>query len=73
LTKPIGARRSQPPTNCDRLQALPSGDGRFVSLQTGGLLVVMGSLLMKLYPFREHVDPQTGEMLVKIRRKLTGE
>jgi hypothetical protein len=52
---------------------LPSGDGRFVSLQTGGLLVVMGSLLMKLYPFREHVDPQTGEMLVKIGSKLTGE
>ncbi len=52
---------------------LSSGDGRLVSSQTGLLLVALGSLLMNLYPFCEHVDPHTGEMLVKIGRKLTGE
>jgi hypothetical protein len=51
---------------------LPADYGCFVSTQTGALLVALGSLLMNLYPFREHVDPRTGEMLVKIGRKLTG-
>lgn len=54
-------------------QGLSSDDSRLVSAQTGALLVAIGILLMNLYPFREHVDPHTGEMLVKIGRKLTGE
>ncbi len=57
----------------NRPQALSTGDGRLVSVQTGALLVALGSLLMNLYPFRENVDPHAGEMLVKIGRKLTGE
>ena len=61
----IGARRNPPPTNCDRPQALSSGDGRLVSLQTGALLVVIGSLLMNLYPFREHVDPKQAKCWLK--------
>ncbi len=57
----------------NRPQALSTSDGRLVSAQTGALLAALGSFLMNLYPFREHVDPHTGEMLVKIGRKLTGE
>ena len=53
-------------------ESLPADYGGLVSAQTGALLVAIGSLLMNLYPFREHVDPRTGEMLVKIGRKLTG-
>jgi|GEM_PF-2220223 len=68
-----GVSMNRPQTIGDRPQALSPGDGRLVSVQTGALLVAIGSLLMNLYPFREHVDPQTGEMLVKIGRKLTGE
>jgi len=50
----------------------PSAYGCLVSTQIGALLLAIGSLLMNLYPFREHVDPHTGELLVKIGRKLTG-
>ncbi len=46
--------------------------GWLVATQTGALLVAIGSLLMNLYPFREHVDPHTAELLVKIGRKLSG-
>lgn len=46
--------------------------GGFISARTGVLLVVLGSLLINLYPFRKHVNPHAGEMLVKIGRKLTG-
>lgn len=59
--------------NDDMPQDLSAEGGRIVSAQAGALLVTIGSILMKLYPFREHVDPHTGEMLVKIGRKLTGE
>lgn len=68
-----GAFMNQNRTILNRLQTLSPGDGRLVSAQTGTLLVGIGNLLMNLYPFREHVDPHTGEMLVKIGRKLTGE
>jgi hypothetical protein len=67
---------NQTQTICDKPrgpQSLPADVGCLVSAQTGALLVAIGSLLMNLYPFREHVDPHTGEMLVKIGRKLTGE
>lgn len=68
-----GAFMNQNRMIVNRPQALSSGDGRLVSAQTGALLVAIGSLLMNLYLFREHVDPHTSEMLVKIGRKLTGE
>ncbi len=58
--------------NDDMSQTLSSDGSRLVLAQAGALLVTIGSILMKLYPFREHVDPHTGEMLVKIGRKLTG-
>lgn len=67
---PTGRYVKQGQTLSNRLSP---GDGRLVSSQTGLLLIALGSLLMNLYPFREHVDPHTGEMLVKIGRKLTGE
>ncbi len=53
-------------TLLNRMQTLSPGDGRFVSAQAGTLWIGIGRLLMNLYPFREHVDPHTGAMLVKI-------
>jgi hypothetical protein len=52
---------------------LPAVYRDLVSVETGRLLILIGSILADLYPFREHLGPHTGEMLVKIGRKLTGE
>ena len=43
-----------------------------VSAQTGALLILIGSILSGLLPGCKHIAPHTGEMLVKIGRKLTG-
>ena len=43
-----------------------------ISAQTGALLILIGSILSGLLPGCKHIAPHTGEMLVKIGRKLTG-
>jgi hypothetical protein len=84
VTSPVSAAKTgvymYTTCNIDTVCAEPRGQNNLpaayrdlVSIETGRLLVLIGSILTDLYPFREHLGPHTGEMLVKIGRKLTGE
>jgi hypothetical protein len=38
--------------------------------QTGQVLVELGNLFINIPPFNDHVDPNTGELLISIGNKL---
>ena len=55
----------------DSAEAESSARGIFTS-QTGQALIALGTLFKHVPPFNESIDKNTGETLISIGKKLTG-
>ena len=50
--------------------AMPVSGRDLVTQQTGNLLVTLGKMFITLPAFSNHIDSETGELLINIGRKL---
>ena len=48
----------------------PASARELFTHQTGQVLVELGNLFINIPPFNDHVDPNTGELLISIGNKL---
>jgi len=56
--------------SCDTMDVEPSNMRELFTFETGLVLETIGKMFVNIPPFNDHIDPNTGQMLISIGKKL---
>lgn len=66
----IDKRSATREDSCDTLDVQPSNMRELFTFETGLVLETIGKMFVNIPPFNDHIDPNTGQMLISIGKKL---